>query len=146
MQKRKVFISMAIILTFAGAVLTGIILVDAAKAGNKPPLKVTLGLPSAINTGQVFNISITAINKTGTPVNINKIAVGYGLQMLRIRGPYEVTFTPQDVGAYGTITFNVPFRITDGSGTVVGLTVILANGAYTEDGLLGSAAGGVKVN
>ena len=148
MQKRKVFISRAIILTFVGVVLSGIILVDAAKAGKSPPLKVSLGLPISVNYGEVFNISITVTNMTGTAVTINKVAVGYALEMLRFRGPYEVTFDPPSVNvpANETKTFSVPFRLTYGSGTVVGLSVILANGAYTQDGVLGNAFGGVKVN
>lgn len=146
MRKHKIVISMAIILTFVGVVLSGIILVDAAKAGDKPPCKVTLALPSSVDIGTSFPISVTAWNKTDGPVYINKVAVGYGLQMLKFRGPYEVNINQQLVPAYGTTTFTVPFRILDGSGTVVGLTVILAFNAYTEDGLRGSACGGVKVN
>jgi hypothetical protein len=146
MQRRKSLISNVFILTFVGMVLSGIILVDTAKAG-PPPLKVTLALPSSANLGQVFNISITVTNKTNTAVNINKVAVGYALQVLRVRGPYEIVgFNPQIVPGNGTKTFTVPFAITDGSGTVVGLSVILANGDYTEDGLMGSAFGGVKIN
>ena len=146
MQKCKLFISKAIILTFVGVVLSGIILVDAAKSGTGPPLKVSLGLPSSVNFAEQFNISITVENKTSTSVTIDKVAVGYALQMLRFKGPYEVNFTPVFVPGYGTKTFTVPFRMTDGSGTVVGLTVILANGAYTENGVMGNAVGGVKVN
>jgi hypothetical protein len=146
MQNRQVVISRAIILTFISVVLSGIMLVGPAKAGNSPPLKVKLGLPSAVNFAEVFNISINVTNQTNTTVNINKVAVGYALQLLRFKGPYEVNFTPQSVPAYGTLTFTVPFRIFDGAGTVVGLSVILANSAYTEDGVLGCAFGGVKVN
>ena len=146
MQKCKVFISRIIILTFVGVVLSGIILVAAAKAGPQPPLNVSLTLPSSVNFAESFTISITVENKTNTSVTINKVAVGYGLQMLRFKGPYEVASTTQTVAAYQTKTFTVSFRLLDGSGTVVGLAVILANGAYTQDGIMGSAFGGVKVN
>jgi hypothetical protein len=154
MQKRKVFISRAIILTFVGVVLLGIILVDAAKAGKSPPLNVSLGLPSPVNFGQTFNISITVTNQTNLPININKVAVGYALEMLRFRGPYEVSFTPVAVPAFGTTTFTVPFRLLYGSNSVVGMVVILARDEYTDPkrvnnewyGAVGSAFGGVKVN
>jgi hypothetical protein len=154
MQKRKVFMSKAIILTFASLVLWGIILVDVAKAGS-PPLTVNLGLPSSVNFGQGFNISVAVTNNTATPININKIAVGYGLEILRFRGPYEVILnSPVDVQPFQSKSFIVPFKITSGSGTVVGMVVILAHDEYTGANLLnnvwygvvGSAAGGVKVN
>jgi hypothetical protein len=146
MQKRNVFISGIIILTFVSVLLSGIILVAAANAGPQPPLTVKLELPSSVNFAESFNISITVENKTSTSVTINKVAVGYALQMLRFKGPYEVNFNPVSVAGYQIKTFVVPFRILDGSGSVVGLTVILANNAYTQDGIMGSALGGVKVN
>lgn len=153
MKKRNVFISMAITLIFAGVILSGIILVDAAKAGKAPPLTVSLGLPISVNFAEVFNISVTVTNKNSTAVNINKFAVGYALQMFRFKGPYEVTLNPINVPGYGTKSFVVPFRIYEGSGSVVGLAVILANNAYTEapdvvnpNGIMGNAFGGVKVN
>jgi hypothetical protein len=153
MKKRNIFISMAIYLTCVGVILSGIMLVDAAKAGKAPPLKVTLGLPSAVNYAEIFNISVTVTNTTSTAVNINKFAVGYALQMLRFKGPYEVTVNPVNVPGYGTKSFDIPFRIYEGSGTVVGLAVILAKNSYTEaldvvnpDGIMGNAFGGVKVN
>jgi hypothetical protein len=153
MQLRKILINKVIILSFAALALSGIILADAAQAGPSSPLTVNLGLPSPVNFGQTFNISITVTNITSTPVNINKVAVGYGLELLRIRGPYEISFTPVDVPASQSRTFTVPFRILSGAGTVVGLTVILAHDEYNEAnlsnnvwyGVVGSAAGGVKV-
>jgi hypothetical protein len=152
MQMCKGLISKAIILTFVGLALSGIILIDAAKAGT--PLTVNLGLPGAVNLGQTFNISIAVKNTTATPITINKAAVGYGLEILRFRGPYEVTFDAVTVPAYQSKTFAVPFRLQSGPGTVVGMVVILAHDEYTGAillnnvwyGVVGSAAGGVKVN
>lgn len=114
----------------------------------KLPLKVSLGLPGSVSAAQVFNITIKVINQTNVPVHVNKIAVGYALQMARIKGPYEVSFNPVDVPAYGTVNITVPFRIFpfNESGTVVGLGVILANNAYTEDGTMGTAFGGIRVD
>jgi hypothetical protein len=153
MKKRNIFISMVITLTFVGVILSGIILVDAAKAGKAPPLTVSLALPSSVNFSEVFNISVTVTNKNSTAVNINKFAVGYALQMFRFKGPYEVTVNPVTVPAFGTKSFVIPFRIYEGSGTVVGLAVILANNSYTEaldvvnpNGIMGNAYGGIKVN
>jgi hypothetical protein len=148
MQKRKVVFSWAILLSFLGVVLSGMVLVDGVKASDetKPPCWAKLGLPSSVNFGEVFNISITVENRTNKNLTINKVAVGYALPNLKFRGPYELNLNPQDVPALGTKTFTVPFKLSDGSGTVVGLSVILANGAYTEDGVMGVAVGGVKVN
>jgi hypothetical protein len=136
-----------IILSFASLSLLGIILANEAEA-KKPPLKVSLGLPSNVSAGQVFDITIKVTNQTASSVHVNKVAVGYALQALKIKGPYEVVFTPVDVPAYGTLNFTVPFRILEynESGTVVGLAVFLANNAYTEDDLMGSAVGGVRVD
>jgi hypothetical protein len=154
MQLRKGLISMGIFLALAGLLLSGIMLVDAAQAGPSSPLTVKLGLPSSVNFAQPFNISINIINNTGTPVTINKVAVGYGLEILRFRGPYEVTVNPVTVQAFQSTTFTVPFKLLSGSGTVVGMVVILAHDEYTAAnnlnnvwyGVVGSAAGGVKVN
>jgi hypothetical protein len=160
MQKRKMFISRAIILTFAGLVLSGIVLVDAAKAGQSTPLTVYLGLPPWVNFGQEFNISVSVQNNSDNPVIINKVAVGYGLEILRFRGPYEVTLNapvtvPKKLNNVpGTASFNVPFKLATGAGTVVGMVVILAHDEYTAAnfvnniwfGVVGSGAGGVKVN
>jgi len=154
-QRRNTFISKAIVLILVGLTLSGSILVNAATAGNHAPLKVDLTLPSSVNLGQVFNIEVKVTNNDTLPVNINKVAVAYGLEILRFRGPYETNVTPGNVSAKGSITFLVPFKITAGPGTVVGLVVILGQDDYsgphvvnntTWRGVVGSAAGGVKVN
>jgi hypothetical protein len=159
MQKRKLFISKAIILAFAGLVLSGIMLSDTAQAGQSSPLSVYLGLPGSVNFGQQFNISVSVENNSSTPVIINKVAVGYGLEILRFRGPYEVTINAVNVpgainGVPGTASFTVPFKLPTGAGTVVGMVVILAHNEYTAArlvsnvwyGVVGSGAGGVRVN
>jgi hypothetical protein len=154
MQLCKGFISKGIILAFAGLLLSGIMLVDGVQAGPSSPLKVTLGLPSSVNLGQSFNISIAVTNYTGTPVTINKVAVGYGLEILRFRGPYEVAINPVTVQAYQSANITAPFKVSSGAGTVVGMVVILAHDEYTGAnltnnvwyGVVGSAACGVKVN
>ena len=147
MQKCKVLIPKVIISTIVCAALLGIILVDGAKADG-PPLEVSVKPPVAVNFAQPFNISVSVRNKTSNPVTINKVAVGLGYtqQLLKFRGPYEVTISPQNVPARGTISFSVPFRIIDGNGQVVALTVILSSGSYDQEGLLGAGLGGVKVN
>jgi hypothetical protein len=154
MQLCKGLISKGFTLAFAGLLLSGIMLVNAAQAGPSSPLKVTLGLPSSVNFAQTFNISIAVMNYTGTPVTINKVAVGYGLEMLRFRGPYEIAINPVTVQAFQSTNFTVPFKLSSGSGTVVGMVVILAHDEYTGAnlsnnvwyGVLGSAACGVRVN
>jgi hypothetical protein len=146
MQKRKVFISKAIILVFVGVVMSGIILVDAAKAAKPAPLTVDLVLPSSVSYGQTFNISINVKNMTSNPITINKVAVGYAIEMLRFKGPYEVSFNPVNVLANGTASFTVQYKLLTGPGTVVGMVVILANDAYDQAGFLGNAFGGVRVN
>lgn len=146
MQKRNIFISKVIILAFVGMVTSGIILVDAAKAAKPAPLTVNLVLPSSVSHGQTFNITINVQNMTSNPITINKVAVGYAIEMLRFRGPYEVSFNPVNVLANGTASFTVQYKIASGPGTVVGMVVILANDAYDQAGFLGNAFGGVRIN
>ncbi len=144
MQRRMRVIARFIMVTMAGVLLLGTV---AEVAAGKPPLKVTLGLPSQVNAGDLFNITINVQNKSDAPAYINKVAVGYSLTSLIVRGPYEVTqFTPLTVPVNGSASFSVPFKIPVAGGTVVGLAVFLANSAYTEDGLMGAAIGGVRVN
>jgi len=154
MQIRRGLTSKGMILVFAGLVLSGFMLANAAQAGNGGPLTVTMGLPSSVNFAQTFNISLNVYNNTGTPVTVNKVAVGYGLEILRFRGPYEVTINPVTIQPYQSGNINVPFKLLSGSGTVVGMVVMLAHDEYTAAnnlnnvwyGVVGSAAGGVKVN
>jgi hypothetical protein len=147
MQKCKVIIPKVIISTIICAALLGIFLVDGAQADGAP-LEVNVKPPAVVNFAQPFNLSISVKNKTNTPVTINKVAVGLGYtqQLLKFRGPYELPISPQNVPAFGTISFSVPFRITDGSGQIVALTVILSSGTYDQGGILGAGLGGAKVN
>ena len=147
MPKFKVIIPRVIITTIVCAALLGNILVEGAKADGAP-LEVRVKPPVAVNFAQPFNITISVSNKTNSLVTINKVAVGLGYtqQLLKFRGPYEVTFSPQNVPAYGTISFSVPFKILDGTGQVVALTVILSSGTYDQEGILGAGLAGLKVN
>ena len=147
MPKIKVIIPKVIISTIVCAGLLGIILVDGTKAGGTP-LEVSVKPPVTVNFAQPFNITVIVTNKTNSPVIINKVAVGLGYthQLLKFRGPYEVTISPQNVPARGTINFSVPFKIIDGSGQVLALTVILSSGTYDQDGILGAGLAGLKVN
>ena len=147
MQKCRVPIPKVIISTIVCAALLGIILVGGAKADGAP-LEVSIKPPVSVNLAQPFNIAVSVRNKTGSAVTINKVAValGFTLTLLKFRGPYEVTISPQNVPANGTASFSVPFKITDGTGQIVALTVILSSGTYDQGGILGAGLAGVKVN
>lgn len=116
--------------------------VNVANAG----VNVTLGLPDAVNLAQTFNITITVTNNTNSTINFNKVAVGYLLQDLKVRGPYEVATSQHSVPANQFITFTVPFKFLWGTGVVVPLMVVLAQNSYDKNSIVGGGAGGVKVN
>jgi hypothetical protein len=119
-----------------------LLLVNVANAS----VNVVLALPAAVNLGEPFNITITVTNNTTSTINFNKVAVGYLLQDLKIRGPYEVATSQHSVPANQFITFTVPFKVLWGSGVVVPLMVVLAQNSYDKNSIVGGGAGGVKVN
>ena len=104
---------------------------------------MTLTLPASVAPVTTFNIGINVTNDTDNSISFNKIAVAYALQDLKVRGPYEVNpnGTPHPVGAHSTITVNVPFKILFATGVVVPITVILANGSYTQNNIIGGTIG-----
>jgi hypothetical protein len=117
--------------------------VNVANAG--PPLNVGIGLPSVVERGVPFPISITVTNDTTSSITFSKVAVGYLLQDLKIKGPYEVDTSQHTVPAKNTITFNVTFTINYSPGTIVPVSVVLAQNSYDKDSIIGAGMAGVKV-
>jgi len=115
---------------------------------NAVSLNVSLGLPSAVSLCTPFTIAISVTNNTNSPIIFNKVAVGYLLQDLKIRGPYEVDTSQHTVPANNTITLNVLFSINyfPSSGGIVPLSVILANNNYDKNSMVGAGIGGVKLH
>jgi hypothetical protein len=126
------------------AVLSALLLsVNIANADS--PLNVGLGLPSSVDRGVPFSISIIVTNKTNTSVTFSKVAVGYLLQDLKVKGPFEVDTSQHTVPAFGTISFNVSFTINYSPGAIVPVTVVLAQNSYDKDSIIGAGMAGVKV-
>jgi hypothetical protein len=115
---------------------------------NADGVKVTLTLPGSVAPVTTFNIGINVNNDTNNAISFNKIAVAYALQDLKVRGPYEVNpnGAPHLVAAHTNLTVTVPFKILFATGVIVPITVVLANGSYTQDHIIGGTIGGVQVN
>jgi len=126
-------------------IVTAITLILVSSFAEADPIKVSLGLPSSVGIGMPFTISIGVTNLTNATISFNRVAVAYALQDLKIRGPFEIDTATHSVAANTTATINVTFRILNGSGVIVPLTVVLANNNYTQNGILGAAMGGVMV-
>jgi hypothetical protein len=125
--------------------LTAITLIILSSFAEADTTKVSLGLPSSVGVGVPFNIAISVTNQTNTTISFNKVAVAYALQDLKIKGPFEVDTSLHSVAAFSTATINVTFRILNGSGVIVPLTVVLANNNYSQNSIIGAAMGGVMV-
>jgi hypothetical protein len=125
--------------------VTAITLILVSSFAEANPIKVSLGLPPSVGMGMPFTIAISVTNQTNATISFNRVAVAYALQDFKIRGPFEVDTAPHSVAANTTATINVTFRILYGNGVIVPLTVVLANNNYTQNSMVGAAAGGVLV-
>ena len=124
---------------------------NAALAGG-PTLEVSFAVPASVNLGASFTINVTVTNyNTTTAITFNKVAAGYALADMKVKGPYEVyttsTTVPKMTGTTpGTATFSFNFRLFYGSGTIVPVAVFLANGSYQNLNMKGAGVVGIKVN
>jgi len=76
----------------------------------------------------------------------NRVAAGYALADMKIKGPYELDTSTHNVPARETISFTVNFRINYGTGSIVPVAVFLAEGSYQNDNMRGGGIIGIKVN
>jgi hypothetical protein len=139
MQSQTSKVVTRVILAFACVLFFGINL------ANADGLDVTVSVPSSVYSGVPFNISINVLNKTPNQITFNKVAVGYVLPDLKIKGPYEIDSQVHNVPGNNSINISVPFKINFTSGSIVPLSVVLAKDTYSKNGILGGDVVGVKV-
>ena len=138
---------------FSMVMLASVILLgaNAALAGG-PTLEVSFAVPASVNLGATFTINVTVTNyDTVNAITFNKVAAGYALADMKVKGPYEVyttsTNVPKMIGTTpGTATFSFNFRIFYGSGSIVPVAVIFAQDSYQSQAMRGRGIVGIKVN
>jgi len=126
-------------LLLMGAILLG---ANAALAG----LNVSFVVPGSVNPGVTFAMTINVYNNSDSAITFNRVAVGYALGDMKIKGPYEVNTATHTVPAQGSISFPINFRIFYGVGTIVPVAVFLAQDSYQNDNLRGGGIVGIKVD
>ena len=110
-------------------------------------LEVSFVVPSPVYAGVTFPITVNVTNNsTNTTKTFNRVAAGYALADMKIKGPYEVYTTPITLtpGASTSFTFN--FRIFYGTGTIVPVAVFFAKDSYQNSNMMGGGIVGIKVN
>jgi hypothetical protein len=129
---------------FAALLLVVVILLGANAA--LADLRVSFVVPPTVYAGVTFPLTITVYNDSDTAKTFNRVAAGYALADMKIKGPYEVDTASHPVGPQQTISFTVNFRINYGTGSIVPVAVFLAEGSYQNDNMRGGGIIGIKVN
>lgn len=129
---------------FAALLLVVAILLGANAA--LADLQVSFGVPAAVYAGVPFTLTINVYNDSDTDKTFNRVAAGYALADMKIKGPYELDTTTYNVPAHEPISFTVNFRINYGTGSIVPVAVFLAEGSYQGDNMRGGGIIGIKVN
>jgi hypothetical protein len=110
-------------------------------------LKVSFGMLPPVVTGETFSLPVTVTNtSTNTTITFNRVAAGYALSDMKIKGPYEVDTTPRSLAPGASTSFSFNFRISYGSGTIVPVAVIFAQDSYQGDNMRGGGIIGIKMN
>lgn len=109
-------------------------------------VQIAVTVPSTVSSGAAFTVTVQVTNKKTTSITFNKVAAGYVLPDLKIKGPYEVSTTSRTVAANSTSTFTFPFSINYTKGAVIPLTVMIVNNAYNKDGILAGDIVGVNIS
>jgi hypothetical protein len=135
-QKKSVF--------FAVAMLVAVIFLGSYTASAAVDLAFTL--PSSVDAGAAFDITVTVYNNTSDTLNFNKAAAGYLLDDMKIKGPYEVYNGAHSLAPGASTSFTFSFRILYGSGTIVPVGVFLAQDSYQGQNMKAAGAFGIKVN
>jgi len=118
---------------------------NAALAG----LEVSFVLPSSVVAGVAFPVTVYVKNTSSDPqetISFNRVAAGYALADMKIKGPYEVDTTQHSVAPGATINFTFNFRIFYGIGTIVPVAVFFAQDSYQGDDMKGGDIFAIKVN
>ena len=124
--------------------LTALIMLGANAA--LADLNVSFVVPASVNVGATFPITVQVTNTSNTPITFNRVAAGYGLADMKIKGPYEVDTSNHSVPANGSTSFTFNFRIFYGSGSIVPVAVIFAQDSYQNQNMKGGGIFGIKVN
>jgi hypothetical protein len=131
--------SVAATLLLVAAILLG---ANAALAD----LDVSFVVPSSVDPGVPFPITVNVTNtSTTTTKTFNRVAAGYALADMKIKGPYEVDTTTHTVAPGASISFSFNFRISYGSGTIVPVAVFFAQDSYQNQNMKGGGVVGIKV-
>ena len=115
---------------------------NAALAG----LQVSFVVPSSVTVGVTFPLTINVTNDSDTAISFNRVAAGYGLADMKIKGPYELDTATHTVAAHGSTSFTVNFRIFYGTGSIVPVAVFFAQDSYQNQSMRGGGVVGIKVN
>jgi hypothetical protein len=133
---------------FAALLLMVLILLGANAA--LADLRVSFVVPSSVTAGASFPITVNVKNNSedpqSAPVVFNRVAAGYALADMKIKGPYEVDTASHSVGPQQTISFTFNFRINYGTGSIVPVAVFFAQDSYQGDNMKGEGIIGIKVN
>jgi hypothetical protein len=128
----------------AALLLVAVVLLGANAA--LADLQVSFGVPPMVYAGVSFPLTIYVSNDSDTAKTFNRVAAGYALADMKIKGPYEVDNDTHNVPAHGSIQFVVNFRINYGLGSIVPVAVFFAQDSYQGDNMKGGGIIGIKVN
>jgi hypothetical protein len=110
-------------------------------------LEVSFVVPSSVNVGVSFPITVNVTNTSSNNTKTwNRVAAGYALADMKIKGPYEVDTTARSLAPGASTSFTFNFRIFYGTGTIVPVAVFLAQDSYQGDNMKGGGIVGINVN
>jgi Na+/glutamate symporter len=109
-------------------------------------LDVSFVVPSSVNAGTTFSITVNVTNNSNASITFNRVAAGYGLADMKIKGPYEVDTSTHVVAAHSSISFSFNFKIFYGTGSIVPVAVFFAQDSYQNQNMKGGGIVGIKVN
>jgi hypothetical protein len=109
-------------------------------------LEVSFVVQDPVTAGVTFPLTINVTNNSDTAKTFNRVAAGYALTDMKIKGPYELDTRTHNVAAHSSISFTVNFRINYGSGSIVPVAVFFAQDSYQNQNMEGGGVVGIKVN
>jgi len=110
-------------------------------------LDVSFVVPSSVTTGVSFPITVNVTNtSTNTTKTFNRVAAGYALADMKIKGPYEVNTATHTLAPGASTSFTFNFSIFYGTGTIVPVAVFFAQDSYQNQNMKGGGIVGIKVN
>ena len=130
---------------FAALLWVAVILLGAN--GALADLEVSFVLPASVTAGVSFPITVNVTNtSTNTTKTWNRVAAGYALADMKVKGPYEVDTSTHTLAPGASTSFTFNFRIFYGTGTIVPVAVFFAQDSYQGENMKGGGVFGIKVN